>query len=245
MVHAHKVVGSSPSTATMDILTVHYNTPEMMECMIRSLNKHTACTIYVFDNSDEDPFVNTFSNVEVIDNTEGKYIDFDFWLAQFPNRFTVPKSNYASPKHCISIQKCFSLLPNGFILMDSDVLVKKDISALWDDTKAWVGEPSYEKHGDVWVMRLLPYMCYLNVPLLRKYDIDYFNSEWMWFLTDKNPNKWYDTGAWLFKDCMDKGMPGGVCKISEYIEHFAHGSHAFLNESLGDWLYDKRELWKT
>lgn len=228
----------------MDILTVHYNTPEMMECMIRSLNRHTVCRIYVFDNSDEDPFVNTFSNVEVIDNTRGQFIDFDEWLTQYPDRKSSPRSNFGSPKHCKSVDICFDLLPDGFILMDSDVLVKKDITPFWDESRAWVGKPLEEDHKGVKVTRLLPFLCYINVPMMREHGVRYFNPEWMWHIPEKEPNKWYDTGAWYYKDCSDKRLPGREVEIATYIEHYYHGSHAFRNESLCDWLNEHKDLWQ-
>lgn len=227
----------------MDILTVHYNTPEMLECMIRSINKHTVCNIHVFDNSDEDPFVNKFGNVDVIDNTKGQLIDFDKWLQQFPDRRTSPRSNFGSVKHTLSIDYCFDLFPGGFVLMDSDVLVKNDISCFWDNSRAWVGEPLYENHNQCWVMRLLPFLCFINVPMLKKYGIRYLNADWLWHLKPVFPNMYYDTGAWFLKDCIEKGVPGRLEKISEYIEHYYHGSHAFRNESLCDWLQEHRRLW--
>ena len=48
----------------MEILTVHYNTPELMDAMIRSVRRFTDCTIHMFDNSDLKPFVNTFEGVK-------------------------------------------------------------------------------------------------------------------------------------------------------------------------------------
>ena len=232
----------------MDILTVHYNTPEMMECMIRSVNKHSACTIYVFDNSDEDPFVNTtFPNVRVIDNTRGQLINFDDFLARYPERRSTPRSNFGSVKHTLSVDYCFDVLPEGFILMDSDTLVKQDISVFWDESKAWVGQARLETHLDVRktkVTRLLPFLCYLNVPMLIKHGVRFFNEDWMWFLKRKYPNELYDTGAWLYKDCMEKGLPYGEIFIDPYIEHYGHGSHAFRNETLVDWIIDNQRLWR-
>ena len=185
----------------MEILTVHYNTPELMDAMIRSVRKFTDCTIHVFDNSDIAPFRNTYENVDVIDNTQGQIIDFDRWLEQYPERR--PRlSNYGSPKHCKTVNTCFDLFPNGFILMDSDVLVKKDITGLWDERYAWVGEPFLDTPKGVPVMRLLPFLCYINVPMCKEKGIKYFNWQWMWHLTATSPNKWYDTGAWFYRDCV-------------------------------------------
>jgi hypothetical protein len=217
----------------------------MMECMIRSLNKHTECTIHVFDNSDEYPFDNTFPNVDVIDNTKGQIINFDTWMMQYPERQSSPRSNFGSIKHTISVEMCFDILPKGFILMDSDVLAKKDISSFWNESYGWVGEPFFENHlKRVWVMRLLPFLCYINVPMVKEYGIRYFNDQWMWHLWDKEPNKFYDTGAWFLKACMDNGVPARTECIKPYIEHYYHGSHEFRNESLPDWLNEHRDLWK-
>lgn len=227
----------------MEILTVHFNTQEATDAMIRSVNKNVKdCTIYVFDNSDERPFVNTFDNVEVIDNTQGQIIDFDYWLQRYPER--QPRiSNYGSAKHCKSVNICFKLLPQGFILLDSDVLLKKDISELWDEEYAWVGEPHLDTPKGVEVMRLLPYCCYINVPMCRENGVKFFNGEWMWWLTCRNPNRWYDTGAWFYSDCKEHGLPVRTVKIDDYIEHFGHGSHSTLNGGLSEWLDKNKELW--
>ena len=228
----------------IDVLTVHYNQPEMLECLIRSLNKHTECTIHVFDNSDEYPYHGNHKNVDIIDNTAGQYVNFGEWLTQFPERRTSARANFGSAKHCKSIDACFDILPDGFILMDSDVLVKKDISGLWDESKAWVGEATWETHEGVRVKRLLPFLCYINVPMLKKNGIKYFNGEWMWHLRPSNPHKYYDTGAWFLKACTESVMPCKQMAIDPYIEHYGHGSHVFLNESLGEWLEERRALWQ-
>lgn len=227
----------------INVLTMHFNTPEMMDAMIRSVNRHTDCKIYVFDNSDRIPFVNTFDNVEVIDNTKGQIINFDTWLEQYPDK-KPRKSNYGSPKHCKSVDVCFDLLPEGFVLMDSDILLKRDFSDIYDESKAWVGEPFLDKPKGVPVMRLLPFMCYINVPMCKANDIHYFNWRWMWWLTNVSPNRWYDTGAWFYRDCFEKNMPHREIRLNDYIEHYFHGSHGNLNQTLPEWLETHKNLWK-
>ena len=226
----------------IDVLTVHYNTPEMMECMIRSLNKHTVCRIHVFDNSDEYPFENKFENVEVIDNTRGQIINFDKWLQQYPDR-KARLSNFGSPKHCKTIDLCFEMFPKGFILMDSDVLVKKDITPFWDKSVAWVGEPHVDQPKGLRIRRVLPFLCFLNVPVLRQAGVRYFNPNWMWHLLDVVPNKWYDTGAWFYKDCARKELLHRDVSLEPYIEHFFHGSHAVYNDGMAGWLKKHKDLW--
>ena len=61
----------------INILIIHFNTPRLTECLIRSINKFTPNSdIYIFDNSDKDPFTAKFANVTIFDNTKGKYLIF-------------------------------------------------------------------------------------------------------------------------------------------------------------------------
>ena len=117
----------------MNILTVHFNTPRLTEALVRSINKHTqGCKVYVFDNSDKHPFTEHFPNVEVIDNTKGQVIDFDKMLDEYLYKVgTVNK--WGSAKHCKSVDVCMDIIPEGFILIDSDMLVFNDLSPWWDE----------------------------------------------------------------------------------------------------------------
>ena len=69
---------------SINILIVHYNTPHLTECLVKSINKFVSyeCTIYIFDNSDKDPFTAKFDNVTIFDNTKGQIIDFDGQFAR-------------------------------------------------------------------------------------------------------------------------------------------------------------------
>ena len=40
------------------------------------------------------------------------------------------KVNHGSVKHILSVQKLWELLPDGFILLESDVLIKKNFDFL-------------------------------------------------------------------------------------------------------------------
>lgn len=227
-----------------NVVIVNFNTQRLTECAILSLRKHTPnCNVYVFDNSDKQPFENVFDDVEVIDNTKGQLIDFDKFLDQFPNKYPCPENNYGSARHCLTIDKCFDLFPDGFVLMDSDVLVKKDISTFFDDSSAWVG--NIDLHHNRWnipLPRVLPYLCYINVKLIRKYGIRYFNGEKMWFLSRQRPNMLYDTGCWFYEDCHNHNLPERHLRISDFILHLHHGSWNASNEE--EWLEQNKELWK-
>lgn len=228
----------------MEILTVNYNTPALIEVLVRSIRKFTDCKVWVFDNSDEEPFTKSMENVEVIDNTKCQIFDFVDFLDDYPDRKPGLFSSFGSAMHTKSIDSCFDILPNGFILMDSDILVKKDFTWIWDESKVWVGEIKNDGPKGVYVDRLLPFLCYINVPLCKKNGVKYFNGEYMWNLTQKRPNTFYDTGAWFLKDTLDKNLPHGDFVVSDYIEHFSHGSHEWLNIDLIDWIMEHKDLWQ-
>lgn len=228
----------------MNILTVHYNTPILIDVLVRSVRKYTDCPVYVFDNSDEEPFKKKIEGVEVIDNTKGQIFDFEALLSQYPERRAGLFSSFGSAMHAKSVDACFDILTDGFILMDSDILIKKDFTWMWDETCAWSGEMKDDGPKDAYVTRLLPFLCYINVPMCREHGVRYFNGEWMWNLTRKKPNVFYDTGAWFMRDTLEKGLPHKDFVIGEYIEHFSHGSHDFLNIDLFDWIMENKALWK-
>ena len=60
-----------------NIVIVHYNTPLLTSCLVRSINRFVEnAVIYIFDNSDKYPFTAEFDNVTIIDNTKGQIINF-------------------------------------------------------------------------------------------------------------------------------------------------------------------------
>ena len=70
----------------MEIVTVHYNTPALVEVLVRSIRKYTDCKIHIFDNSDSEPFVKELDGVDVIDNTRGQIFNFERLLEAYPDR---------------------------------------------------------------------------------------------------------------------------------------------------------------
>lgn len=226
----------------MNVLTIHYNTPELTEAAIRSLMKHCDCNVYVFDNSDKRPFDRVIEGVTVIDNTEGKYVDWDRFLSEFPDKVETENA-WGSAKHCKSVDVCMDLVGDGFVLIDSDVLVRRDISRFFDKRYAWVGSvhTNTSRYG-ITILRIVPTLCYLNVPLLLKNGVRYFNPKKMWFFSSRVPDMYYDTGAWVLEDSRAKGLNGDLIDISSYILHFGHGS--WRDKDAARWLEENGELWK-
>ena len=216
------------------VCIVHYNTPELTEAALRSVWKHTKdARITVFDNSDRKPLPQ-IEGVTILDNTCGQILDFGKMLDSFPNR-RASDNGYGSAKHCYTVDYCMDLFDDGFVLLDSDVLVKKDISDLFDETVCWVGETHTTTKHPVRIPRLYPFCCFINAHMCSENKIRYFDSGHIWQLSDSATGSWYDTGAWFLE--ATKGLPSRKILVSDYVEHYGGGS--FLKKkkiSQKDWL---------
>ena len=93
-----------------EVAIVHYNTPELTEAAILSIRKHGGMDYHVtvFDNSNQRPFKIQMKGVTVIDNTKGKYINFDVELARY-NKSNTTTNGWASDRHMTSVQKLMEL----------------------------------------------------------------------------------------------------------------------------------------
>lgn len=227
------------------ICIVNYNTPKLVECGIRSLRKHTKgeLEVIVFDNSDKRP-MRPMEGVEILDNTREQLIDFDRWLAQFPDKEPSPGNNYGSAKHCYTVQWLIDHRKRPFILMDSDVLLKQDISVFWNRDYAWVGEvgENVKRRFGYDIRKVQPFLCFVNVPMLRNFGFTYFNADYMWNLTSKTPNHRYDTGAWFLHETQRLGLPVKELKLKDYLIHLRHGS--WRDKEPMKWLEENKELWE-
>ena len=185
------------------------------------------------------------SLLEVIDNTRGQLIDFDQWLNTFPDREPSPGNNYGSAKHCYSVQWLIDHRRNPFMLMDSDVLVRQDIAPLFDDRFAFVAHVgcNTRRRFGFELLKADPFLCYVNVPMLRQYGVRYFDSAHMWNLVSRSPNNRYDTGAWLYHEVKAKRLPFRDVDVkADYIHHLGHGS--WRNKDYRQWLEEYQDLWK-
>lgn len=194
-------------------------------------------TIYIFDNSDKDKFTYRQENLVYFDNTNGQIINFTEWLKNYPDR----QQPCYSPKHAYTIQKIMDILNKPFILLDSDVLLKRDISELYDENYAFIGE---EKTGRS--PRILPFLCFLNPKKLKECRVKYFDGEKM--LNLQRGVK-FDTGYPIFvkKDI----LPHKLIKNDDYIVHYRGGSYdekvfnILHKGQIGkkEWIEQYKELW--
>ena len=236
------------------VAIIHYNTPELTEAAILSLRKQTGSRyeVTVFDNSDRRPFTAKMDGVTIIDNTRGQIIDFEKELEKYPDKCweLAHKSNYGSAKHMMSVQKLWELLPDGFILMESDILLTRNINFLWDENFAACGKVRWFRGRSREKDRLLPFLCYMNVPKLTANGARYFDPARCWALSPggmNNPNNWYDTGAALLEDII-KTKPALVARLYRDLDHYyVHYTGGSWRQNDVDnqkaWLEAHKSLW--
>lgn len=207
-----------------DVVIINYNTPELVSAAIRSARKRTPdCKFTVFDNSDERPLT-SMEGVTILDNTRGQLIDFDAMLDRYPDKIETG-CNWGSEKHIASVDYLFDIFQDGFVLMDSDVLVRKDFSSFFDESVACVGTVEYKPKYRNNSQRFYPMLLWLNVPMLREKGIRFFHEGYVFKMSNKGI-PYYDTGGSLYKDCKDAGLPYREVDIFEYIEHFGGASYS-------------------
>lgn len=219
----------------------------MAECLIRSINKFTPKSlIYVFDNSDKEPFTYIQDNITYYDNTKGQYINFDEWLKKYPERTKSKGSfnNYGSAKHSVSIQKCIELINDNFILLDSDILLRRDISPIANNKYVFVGQSGTETSKRWPLHRVFPWFCYLNVKMMKEKKISFFDEKRMYGLYYNKKSELYDTGTSFLEDI--KNLPKLEITNLKYILHYKGGSYSNNNGkriSAKQWLSQYKRYW--
>lgn len=238
------------------VAIIHFNTPMLTEAAIKSLRKHGGEKYHVtiFDNSDTKPFLRRMRGVKRIDNTQGQVIDFDAELAKYPERDSsigcAKGCEFGSAKHMMTVQKLWELLPDGFVLMESDILLKANIDEFFDEGYSVYGYcQKHQPYNPFGIGRMLPMLCWMNVPMLQREGAKYFDPERTYGLLPggkQNRNNWYDTGAPLLEDILSKRprLKGYHRDIREFVEHYGSGSWQNNNVSAHQrWLEQHKDLW--
>ena len=239
------------------VAIVHYNTPELTEAAILSLRKHGGMDyeVTVMDNSDKRPFTVKMPNVTVLNNTKGQLVDFKKELVKFHDRCKELGNIFGSAKHMMSVQYLMDkVLKQGFVLMDSDVLIKAPIDVMFMPDRAvcgyvqtWQTANNPGKHD-----RLVPMLLWLNTPMLKKGGAKMYDPKRCFALQAggrDNPDNWYDTGAALLEDIRThrNGLNGTCLSRDIYVSLFVHyqqGSwqRTDRNEHQA-WLQQHANLW--
>ena len=251
------------------VAIINFNTPELTEAAILSLRKHGGenYEVVVFDNSctvdfpevagiparhyDARPFAKKMEGVTIVDNTKGQIIDFEKELAKFPDRTKVhgQANDWGSDKHIWTVQKLWELIPQGFVLLESDVLLKKPIDFMFNRGQAVIGHVQQpQPHNRFGIGRLIPLLCWMNVPMLTEAGARYFDPDRSWMLhpdLDDRRN-WYDTGACLLEDVRShmNGLHGKHIDIRPFMVHKQSGSWRNMGLTAEQWLKINESLWK-
>lgn len=250
------------------VAIINFNTPQLTEACIMSIRKH-GCDwpVVVFDNSREvtfpagegmkertiacQPFTADIEGVTVIDNTKGQIIDFDKALEAFSEKIDAHAAvnGWGSDVHMMTVDKLFDLLPGGFILVESDVLLKTDLRQLWREEYSFCAYVQRQQRGNKFGRgRILPMLCYLNVPKFRAKGVGYFDPERSWMLHkgEDNPQNWYDTGASLLEDVLAHRprLKGLHVDIRPMVEHLGGASYRAGIKAQAEWLKQHAALWQ-
>ena len=233
----------------INICIIHYNTPELTNALIKSINKNVKrAFIYLFDNSDKKPFTYEYNNMLYLDNTNGKYINFNKWLDNYPTRLQSKEhiGNYGSARHSISVQKCIELINDNFILMDSDILLKRDVSGFVNNKYIYVGETEKQGNGKY---RILPFCLFINVKMCKKYNVPWFDANYMHGLHLTKEADKYDTGGAFY--IHTRNYPHKNVTLKSFIVHYKGGSweEKYMKEhnltlTSKEWLKINKKYWE-
>ena len=251
------------------VAIIHYNTPELTEAAILSLRKHGGedYEITLFDNSapaidqktgeryEARPFTAEMKGVTVIDNTKGQVIDFEKELAKYPDKSQeigcVKSCVYGSDKHMITVQYLMDhVLTDGFLLMDSDILIRQSVDHLFQYDQCAVGHV-IGSSGPNNYQRLAPMLLWINSKMCKEGGAVFFDPDRSWALNPggySNKKNGWDTGAALLQDIVTKKPQchGKKIDIRPLMFHFGSGSW-YKNEAgrQQQWLQEHRDLWYT
>ena len=205
----------------INIVIINFNALESLERCLKSLSKiRQPFVVHLFDNSDISPYNMEFDFVKYYDNTKGNIIDFT-------NKIGTTK--YASYTHAVSVQYMLDLLDEPFILLDSDVLLLKDISQIIDNNYNVISDVENRKNMKT---RFFPHLMYLNIK----------NS--FRFVDEKRIvpyNVEYDTSASLYEDMILNNGNFKVINADDYVFHEGRSSYKILKKREWDSIVSK---WK-
>ena len=246
------------------VAMIHFKTPEITEAAVQSIRKHGGekYEIVIFDNSADStttlgtnkarPFTAKLPGVTVIDNTKGQVIDFDKFLAEYPDRepFWAMLSNFGSAKHIRTVQELWRLIPQGFVLLEGDAILTKPIDWMWREEFAVVGKIEWKPNNPIQIPRYYPFLLYMNVPKLVAKGVSFFDPKRCWALQkgEMTRGNWYDTAASLLEDVIN-GKPElvgwNVKELNEYFLHYHGGSWRQCDtENQKRWLKLNEKHWK-
>lgn len=217
----------------VDIYIINFNTPELVNFLIRSIIKNVKSLFYriiVLDNStvkkfslDESIDLKGYS-VLILDNTEKKLFNTDIFVEKYSK--VESNNNYASFRHAISIQWILDTAKkDDIILLDSDTVVKRDIDFV-EDEYITIADVTTDKIKN----RFLPFIQYFNIKKIQQFQLKYLDVDRMRGGENIENSKKYDTGASFYEDIVQRKIPYNTINYNVYIDHLKGGSWLDKND---------------
>ena len=176
-------------------------------------------------------------------------MDFDAELAKWPNKKNDAENrlaHFGSAKHMMSVEWLIQHMDAPFMLCDSDILLKRPIDDMFDETVTACGFIDQGWNNPKTVKRLWPMLCFINAPECRRLGIHYYDGMRCWgIMTGTDKGCWYDTGAAFLEDIRrTDGATLRQVDIRERMEHMWSGSWREKDKETEAWLNKHESLWK-
>lgn len=215
------------------VATCNFNTTALTNACLRSFVKNSRLKNYkllVLDNSDTCKFVPSTHIDFLLDNVEGKLIDYS--SDSVKKNFGKSHNNHANVKHAIAIQWLLdNVQADDMLLMDSDIIVKHQIDFI-DKSYATVCsiQPGYVTvNGTHRFPRMVPFLQYFNLKMIRAHGIKYFDPKKILGGISTYAAR-YDTGASFYEECLSKKLPYKTINIQAYVNHCIGSSWAKIHD---------------
>ena len=224
---------------------VNFNTTQLTNACIKSIIKNMKSLKYhiiIVDNSTQDQKFKLDPEIDkalvtIFDNTKSQLINLDSFVEML-GKVQVNKKikTHPSLRHSLTIQWMLDNIDtDDFILMDSDVIVKKDFSCFVDQEFITSGEIYIDKNPKGWKPRIQPFLQYLNINRIRKNKLTFLDPNRIHEGLSPAGNH-YDTGASFYEDCISRKMKIKDIPISDYIIHFGSGSYLKTVDEIDDFI---------
>lgn len=149
--------------------------------------------------------------------------------------------------HCENIQLAIDVINDDFVLMDSDAplirpidFVDSSFITICDEEIYTEEQMKHLKLLNNTFSRFLPFIQYLNVPLMKSNDVFYYNPNSLkdnldigmveiW--NDNSPSLFLDTGCIFEKQIKIKNLAWKKIDNTQYVDHFGAASYANKDSS--------------
>ena len=189
----------------LTLLTCVYNTPHLLENLLKSYQQTNKNNINLF-------VVDTSTKPEVRDFVDKHNINGYIELS--------------GESHGVAVNYGLKEISTKYVLLvDSDIIFLKDIKKLYDvfveKDLTLMGEIQGDRGGKKLHPRIKPWFCFINNFDLEEYDIEFFDEN-RTLQSKKEGKRIYDVGSTMFEDvCSVDNLKVGDVKIEDiYYKHY-------------------------